>query len=158
MDFKYNHLSAGDLLRAEVSKGTELGAKLDAMMKDGLIVPLAITLHLLQTAMESCDSNAPGFLIDGFPRALDQAVAFEEQIEKCKFVLAFECPEEVLVERLLKRGETSGRVDDNIETVKKRFKTFMDVSLPVIQYFEEQGRCIKVGVAFSTFSLVSDWM
>ncbi|TPX35399.1 hypothetical protein SeMB42_g07182 [Synchytrium endobioticum] len=143
-EFKYNHLSAGDLLRAEVSKGTELGLKLDRMMKEGQIVPMETTLQILQAAMESCDADAPGFLIDGFPRALDQAVAFEEQIKNCKFVLAFECPEDVLVERLLKRGETSGRADDSIETIKKRFKTFVDISSPVIEHFEKQGRCVKI--------------
>ena len=71
-------------------------------------------------------------------------MSFEAHIAKCKFALVFECPEDVLVERLLKRGETSGRSDDNIETIKKRFKTFEEVSKSAIEHFEREGRCVKV--------------
>ncbi|TPX38130.1 hypothetical protein SmJEL517_g00167 [Synchytrium microbalum] len=143
-EFKYNHIAAGDLLRAEVAKGTELGQQLDAIMKEGKLVPQEITLQLLRLAMEQAPADAPGFLIDGFPRQLDQAHAFEDQIAKCKFVLCFECPEDVLVQRLLKRGETSGRADDNIDTIKKRFKTFQDASKPAIEFFEKENRCVMI--------------
>ncbi|KAJ3265140.1 hypothetical protein HDU77_006371 [Chytriomyces hyalinus] len=142
-EFKYNHLSAGDLLRAEVASGSPRAKELDAIMKEGKIVPMSVTLSLLQEAMEK-SGEANGFLIDGFPRQLDQAVAFEETIAQCKFVLMFDCPESVLEQRLLKRGETSGRADDNMETIKKRFRTFVDTSMPVITHFEKLGRCVKI--------------
>ncbi|KAJ3237094.1 hypothetical protein HDU81_009974 [Chytriomyces hyalinus] len=142
-EFKYNHLSAGDLLRAEVASGSPRAKELDAIMKEGKIVPMSVTLSLLKEAMEN-SGEANGFLIDGFPRQLDQAVAFEETIAQCKFVLMFDCPESVLEERLLKRGETSGRADDNLETIKKRFRTFVDTSMPVITHFEKLGRCVKI--------------
>lgn len=60
------------------------------------------------------------------------------------FVLFFDCPEEVMQERLLKRGETSGRSDDNAESIKKRFRTFVDTSMPVVKYFEKEERVEKV--------------
>ncbi|KAL2916083.1 hypothetical protein HK105_204507 [Polyrhizophydium stewartii] len=143
-DYHYTHLSAGDLLRAEVATGSELGRQLNAMMKEGKIVPMEITLRLLCDAMEASSSDAEGFLIDGFPRQLDQAIAFEEHVAKCKFVLYFECSEAVLEKRLIERGKMSGRADDNIETIKKRFKTFIDTSYAVIESFMARGKCIKI--------------
>ena len=79
-EFGWTHLSAGDLLRAEVARGTELGRELDRMMREGVIVPLDTTMRLLREAMLAADSSTPGFLIDGFPREIDQAVAFEDQV------------------------------------------------------------------------------
>ncbi|KAI8821851.1 adenylate kinase-domain-containing protein [Fimicolochytrium jonesii] len=143
-DYNYCHLSAGDLLRDEVATGSELGQELNQMMKEGKIVPMHVTIRLLKEAMERAPPTFSGFLIDGFPRQLDQAVAFEEQIRPCKFVLYFECSEAVMEKRLLKRGETSGRADDNMETIKKRFKTFLDTSLPVIRAFAEKGKCVQI--------------
>ncbi|EPZ30970.1 ADK-domain-containing protein [Rozella allomycis CSF55] len=140
-DSHFHHLSAGDLLRAEVAKGTELGAKLDKMMKDGLI---EITLGLLKDAMLAAPESVPGFLIDGFPREIDQAVQFEQNIAPCDKVLFYDCSEKVMLERLIKRGETSGRSDDNEETIKKRFATFLAKSLPVINHFEPTGKLVKI--------------
>ena len=80
----------------------------------------------------------------GFPRKLDQAHAFEKSVVPSKFTLFFDCPEDVMQERLLDRGKTSGRADDNIESIKKRFKTFVETSMPVVNEFESQGRVVKV--------------
>ncbi|KAJ3021637.1 hypothetical protein HKX48_008118 [Thoreauomyces humboldtii] len=143
-DYNYTHLSAGDLLRDEVAKGSELGKELDGMMKEGKIVPMQVTIGLLKGAMEKAPADAEGFLIDGFPRQLDQAIAFEEQIRSCKFVLYFECSDELLEKRLLKRGETSGRADDNIATIKKRFRTFVETSMPVIDTYTAKGKCVLI--------------
>jgi adenylate kinase family enzyme len=84
------------------------------------------------------------FLIDGFPRALDQAEAFETTIMPCKAVIFFDCPEEEMNKRLLKRGETSGRADDNEETIRKRFKTFLEQSLPVKDRYTPLGKCFSI--------------
>ncbi|KAJ3221237.1 hypothetical protein HK099_003668 [Clydaea vesicula] len=143
-EFDYQHISCGDLLRAEVATGSERAQALQNLMKDGKIVPIEITLELLREAMLKCPKSKKGFLIDGFPRQVDQAHAFEATIAPCKFVLYFECPKEVLQERLLKRAETSGRADDNLETIKKRFDTFINTSYPVIEEYEEIGKCVKI--------------
>lgn len=101
-----------------------------------------VIIGLLRSAM--IKSGAKEFLIDGFPRAMDQAARFEEMIKPCEKVLFFDCPEEVMEARLLKRGETSGRADDNAETIRKRFKTFVEQSLPVIDHYEALGKAHKI--------------
>jgi UMP-CMP kinase len=75
---------------------------------------------------------------------MDQALKFEETVCPSKFTLFFDCPEDVMQERLLNRGKTSGRSDDNAESIKKRFKTFVETSMPVVEYFEKEGRVVKV--------------
>ncbi|KAJ3288454.1 hypothetical protein HK104_008172, partial [Borealophlyctis nickersoniae] len=136
---QWAHLSTGDLLREEVKKGTDLGRSLEADMKEGKMVPLEVTMRLLSSAMEE-KRGAPGFLIDGFPRTMEQATLFEQTIGRCTFVLFFDCPNEILTQRLLKRGETSGRADDNLESIQKRLKTFEEASMPVIEHFKKDGR------------------
>lgn len=129
--FGYAHFSAGDLLRDEVSSGSELGVSVGEMIKEGKIVPAQVTIDLLQKAMRS----RPGpYLIDGFPRSMDNAKSFEEQVGVAKGVLFFDVSEATLEARLLERGKTSGRSDDNKETILKRFKTFQLQSLPVVEY------------------------
>jgi len=138
-EFNLCHLSVGDLLRNEASKGSERGKLLDEYMKEGKIVPMEITLDVVRAAILENQTKA-GFLIDGFPRKLDQALEFEEKVAKCKFVLYFECSEEEMVKRLTERGKTSGRIDDNEETIKKRLHTFKETSFPVIEYYQKQNR------------------
>ncbi|CCC71666.1 hypothetical protein NCAS_0H03560 [Naumovozyma castellii] len=145
-DYGFVHLSAGDLLRAEQNReGSEFGTLIKHYITEGLIVPQEITLALLKNAIqENYDKGMKKFLVDGFPRKMDQALSFEEQIVPSKFILFFDCPEDVMLERLLDRGKTSGRVDDNIESIKKRFKTFEETSMPVVKYFEDQHKVIKI--------------
>jgi UMP-CMP kinase len=148
-DYHFTHLSAGDLLRAEQDrKGSEFGELIKSYIKDGKIVPMEVTVQLLENAMTEVvdkDNDKRGkFLIDGFPRKMDQALKFEETVCPSKFVLFYACPEEEMQKRLLKRGETSGRSDDNAESIKKRFKTFVETSMPVVDYFEKEGRVVKV--------------
>jgi UMP-CMP kinase len=75
---------------------------------------------------------------------MDQALKFEASVCPSKFTLFFDCPEDVMQERLLNRGKTSGRADDNEESIKKRFKTFVETSMPVVEYFEREGKVVKI--------------
>jgi len=147
-DYGFTHLSAGDLLRAEQDRaGSEFGGLIKDCIKNGTIVPMEVTVQLLENAMaDTLRQNSGGgkFLIDGFPRKMDQAIQFEETVCPAKFVLFFDCPEEEMQRRLLKRGETSGRADDNAESIKKRFKTFVETSMPVVDYFEKQHRVVRI--------------
>lgn len=86
----------------------------------------------------------PVLTLVGFPRKLDQAHAFERSVCPSKFTLFFDCSEGVMEKRLLRRGETSGRADDNPESIRKRFRTFVETSMPVVNEFESQGRVVKV--------------
>jgi UMP-CMP kinase len=114
---------------------------------------MEVTVRLLQNAMqESLDKRKPSdhpprFLIDGFPRQVDQAIKFEEEVCPCKFVVFFDCPEDIMEARLLNRGKTSGRSDDNIESIKKRFKTFVHTSMPVIDMFAKDGKVLSINAA-----------
>jgi UMP-CMP kinase len=154
-DYGFTHMSAGDLLRAEQDReGSEYGQLIKDNIKNGEIVPMEVTVKLLENAVhEELDKKNSGgkgrFLIDGFPRKMDQAVFFEDSVCPSRCTLFLDCPEDVMKERLLNRGKTSGRSDDNDESIKKRFKTFVETSMPVVDYFETQGRVVKVSAAGS---------
>ncbi|KAG6437850.1 hypothetical protein SASPL_102780 [Salvia splendens] len=139
--FGYTHLSAGDLLRAEQNSGSENGEMIKNMIKDGQIVPSEVTVKLLLWAME--ESGNDKFLIDGFPRNEENRAAFESVtgIEP-EFVLFFDCPEEEMEKRVLNRNQ--GRADDNIESIRKRFKVYTQSSLPVIEYYDSKGKVRKI--------------
>lgn len=145
-NYQFVHLSAGDLLRAEQNRsGSQYGELINYYITEGLIVPQEITITLLKNAIaENFSKGNKKFLVDGFPRKMDQAITFEECIVPSKFILFFDCPEEIMLERLMERGKTSGRADDNIESIKKRFKTFVETSMPVIKYFDAQDKVIKI--------------
>lgn len=160
-DYGFKHLSAGDLLREEQDRpGSEFGEMIKTYIKEGTIVPMEVTIQLLENAMKaSIDSGSNEkrlFLIDGFPRKLDQAHAFERTVCPSKFTLFFDCSEAVMEKRLLHRGETSGRADDNLESIKKRFRTFVETSMPVVKEFESQGRVVKVNAERSPEEVYRD--
>jgi adenylate kinase family enzyme len=140
-DFGMTHFSAGDLLRAEASKDTPLGAKITKILADGQIVPSEVTVELLKNAITSA-KDAKGFLIDGFPRKFDQAQMFEEGIAKARRVLYFDCSEATMEARLVARGAAgSGRSDDDIETIRKRFRVNKEQCVPVVEKYKNEGRC-----------------
>ncbi|CAG8784477.1 1960_t:CDS:2 [Cetraspora pellucida] len=142
-DFGFVHLSAGDLLREEQQNpNSKDGDLIKTFMKEGKIVPMEITIKLLSKKIQGSKSNI--FLIDGFPRKQDQAMHFDENVVEPSLILFFDCDKEVMKQRLLKRGETSGRIDDNIETIEKRFKVFQEDSLPVIKHYEEIGKVHRI--------------
>ena len=113
-------------------------------MKEGGLVPDEWTIELIRTEIERRLSAAKGFLIDGFPRNVEQAAKFEAGVCRASFALWFDLSEDAMVERLIKRGETSGRSDDNLESVRKRIATFNEKSLPVRASFEVDSRLRSV--------------
>mmetsp|Transcript_116 Transcript_116/g.357 ORF Transcript_116/g.357 Transcript_116/m.357 type:complete len:205 (+) Transcript_116:72-686(+) len=139
---KYNflHLSAGDLLREAQAKPTHPHSELiREYIREGKIVPREITISLLKEAMEK--STNPGFLIDGFPRAVEQAEGFEKAVRRCDFVLFLDCSEEIMEERIMSRtrefqaANKAVREDDNLESLHKRFKVYHDQSVPVVEHY-----------------------
>jgi adenylate kinase len=142
-DFGLVHLSTGDLLREEVAGKTDIGLEVEGMMKEGKLVPSEYLVEMLRDRVAR-NMKAPGFLIDGYPLTMDQIGEFEAKIGPCRAVLAFKCPVQVLEERLVERSKTSGREDDNLDTMRKRITTFETQSLPVIDYFKKQGKCLEV--------------
>lgn len=145
--YGFTHLSAGDLLRDEQNReGSETGELIKRYIKEGLIVPMEVTVGLLEKAMTSkLDNQGKGrFLIDGFPRKMDQAAYFEQAVCRSTCTIFLDCPEETMRKRLLNRGLTSGRADDNEESIVKRFRTFVETSMPVVDHFAEEDRVVKV--------------
>ena len=141
------HLSAGDLLRAEVRSGSPDGQAIAKLIAEGEIVRSETTVALLRKAM---GSGAGPFLIDGFPRSLENLEAFDEAMGSCNFMLFLEVSEDEMLSRLLKRSETSGRSDDNEETIRKRFHTFQQESMPVISTMSQRGLLRRVSAEGTT--------
>ena len=140
-DFGYVHLSAGDLLREERKSGSSTAKMIEECISGGKIVPAEVTVGLLMQAMEK---SAPSykFLIDGFPRDAGNQKLFEDIMSKeceLQFVLFLDCPQEEMVQRLLKRGETSGRIDDNIDSIRKRLQTYAAQTMPIIENYRRVG-------------------
>jgi len=142
--YGFTHLSTGDLLRDEVKSGSERGKQLTAIMERGDLVTLDVVLGLLRDGMIKKAASSKGFLIDGYPRELDQGKRFEEEVAPVNSVLYFEVADDTMKKRLMKRAETSGRVDDNEETIVKRLKTFHQHTQPVIEYYDKQHKVCKI--------------
>jgi len=152
--YGYTHLSSGDLLRDEVNSGSARGKQLLAIMEKGDLVPLQVVLDLLAEAMIKKLPSSKGFLIDGYPRELAQGVEFEKDIGPCSQILYFELSNETMTKRLLKRAETSGRADDNMETIKKRLNTFRTHSEPVVDAYVD--KCAKIPAERSIDEIFAD--
>jgi len=156
-DYNFCHLSAGDLLRAEQTReGSEYGELIRTIIREGKIVPSHVTLKLLENAMgealkkrnsekEKGWENEEGrFLIDGFPRNMEQAKLFDDEICLSTLVIFYDTTEEILIDRLLERGKTSGREDDNIESIKKRLRTYKEDTMPVIKHYQMQNKVAEI--------------
>ena len=147
-EFGFVHVCAGDLLREERGRpGSEFGDLIDTCLKEGRIVPREITVSLLRKVIHG--SATKKFLIDGFPRELDQAELFERQLGHPSFILFFDCSESAMEQRLLQRSETSGRIDDNPESIRKRFNTFQKLTMPVIRHYESLGKVCRIDATCS---------
>ncbi|CAF1446892.1 unnamed protein product [Adineta ricciae] len=142
--YGFTHLSTGDLLRDAVQSKSERGEQLNALMKEGKLVPMEVVLDLLKEKMLETADKSKGFLIDGYPREVPQAKKFEELIAPCDLVLYVQATDETMTKRLLHRGQTSGRVDDNEETIKKRLKTFHNQTIPVLDLYERRNKLVEV--------------
>ena len=141
-DHNFIHLSAGELLREEMNKETENSKLIESIMVSGKIVPVEITVGLLKQAMEQNGWGEAKFLVDGFPRNEDNFRGWEEVIgdeADVEGILLFNCSEEVMRERLLRRGLSSGRSDDKEEVILKRFRTYEEDTCPAVREFEEKG-------------------
>ena len=135
------HLSAGELLRQEVASGSVRGKSIAKTISEGKIVQSSTTVGLL---VKELGKRRGPFLIDGFPRSLENLRAYEESVGDCSFMLYLEVPEDEMLCRLLNRGKSSGRSDDNELTIRKRFRTFMRDSLPVVAELEARGLLRRV--------------
>ncbi|PQA58539.1 MULTISPECIES: adenylate kinase [Siphonobacter] len=146
--YKLVHLSTGDLLRSEIKAGTELGLRAKALMDQGLLVPDEVVIGMIDNKLKE-NKQAAGFIFDGFPRTVNQAEALDTLLEEngtaISAMVALEVEAEELTRRLLERGKTSGRPDDqNEELIRKRVQEYNEKTLPVANYYQGQGKFTSV--------------
>lgn len=132
------HLSTGDVLRAEIKSGSELGKEIDALISKGNLVPDHKMNHLIEHYLDTLPADCKGVIFDGFPRTVAQAEALELLLERRNMkavLLDLFVEEDEVIKRLLNRGKTSGRADDNYETIKKRLQVYQTETKPVCTYY-----------------------
>ena len=141
------HVSTGDMLRVEIEAGTEFGSIADSYISKGNLIPDEVMIGKLSELMEQ-RNGVKGFILDGFPRTIAQGEALDTMMykhnEKVSIVISLEVEEEELINRILKRGENSGRSDDNRETVELRLKVYHERTEPLKNFYIEQGKLVKV--------------
>ena len=141
------HISTGDLLRAEVAAGTELGKQAKAVMDAGNLVSDDILLGMLEARLAQADV-ANGFILDGYPRNVAQANALGELLgrldQPLDAIVQLDVPTELLVERIAGRAQAEGRADDNPESVRKRLQVYNDQTAPVIEYYRQHGELTAI--------------
>lgn len=135
------HLSTGNLLRHEIATKTPLGLEAKSFIDKGQLVPDEVVIGMIDTCLHQ-NIDAKGFLFDGFPRTVAQAIALDKLLSLRKTsiskVIALEVSEEELVSRLLKRGETSGRSDDtNEDVIRNRFQVYKSETEPVAEHYKK---------------------
>jgi adenylate kinase len=147
---KYNlvHLSTGDIFRFNIKNDTELGRLAKTFMDKGDLVPDAVTIQMLQSEVDK-NPQAAGFLFDGFPRTIAQAEALDAFLasknEEITATVALEADDNILVERLLERGKTSGRPDDqDEEKIRNRYDEYNQKTAPLMHYYKDQDKFYAV--------------
>ncbi len=138
------HLSTGDLLRSEIKAGSELGLKAQSLMDQGILVPDEVVIGMIENKLKA-HTDANGFIFDGFPRTVAQAVALDELLaqydEKISMMVALRVPDEELLARLLERGKSSGRADDqNEDLIRRRIEEYNSKTAPVAEFYRKQDK------------------
>ena len=141
-EFKLSHLSTGDILRAEVARGTDIGKEAERIMRAGDLVPDDLIIRIVQGILRDPNVSSE-VLLDGFPRTLEQARALDEMLaqegHKVDFVIAFKVPEDLLIERLLHRAAVEGRADDTREAITERMHEYRNLTAKVLDHYRKAG-------------------
>ena len=141
--YGFRHISTGDVLRAEIKQGTELGRTAQQFIDKGQLIPDELMIEILASVYDSL-CPCEGVIFDGFPRTIPQAEALKKMLAQrgteVSAVLQLEVPEEMLTERLLNRGKTSGRADDNAETIRKRLEVYHSQTAPLAAWYAAEGK------------------
>nr|WP_321376317.1 adenylate kinase [uncultured Bacteroides sp.] len=141
--FGVNHISTGDVLRAEIKNNTELGKTAKGYIDQGQLVPDSLIIDILASVLDNL-KESKGVIFDGFPRTIPQAEALKvmlnERGQDVSIMLDLDVPEEELITRLIKRGQECGRADDNMETIKKRLVVYNTQTSPLKDYYKKEGK------------------
>lgn len=138
-----NHISTGDVLRAEIATGSELGKTAKEMIDNGQLIPDELMVSILASKLDAL-KESKGVIFDGFPRTIAQAVALKKMLnergEDVTAMIELDVPEDELMTRLLLRGKASGRADDNEETIKKRLVVYNEQTSPLKEWYKNDGK------------------
>ena len=138
-----NHISTGDVLRAEIKNGTELGKTAKGYIDQGQLIPDELMIDILASVFDSF-KDSKGVIFDGFPRTIAQAEALKKMLaergQDVSVMVDLDVPEEELMIRLIKRGKDSGRADDNEETIKKRLHVYHSQTSPLIDWYKNEKK------------------
>ncbi len=138
------HISTGQVLRKEIAAGTELGKIADSYISKGQLIPDDLMVRILADEVDRLLPTAKGFIFDGFPRTIHQAEELNHLLEKrgqeIHSVVGLEVPDHELTERLINRGKTSGRSDDNPEAIKSRLDVYHNTTSPLREFYYDHGK------------------
>lgn len=136
------HIAAGDILRAEVAEGTELGAQVSSYMQAGELVPDQVILEVVMPRVLAAAESA-GYVLDGFPRSMGQARAAraiaEAQDSAVRRAVFLDVPQDDLVDRLVQRAGLEGRADDTPQVIANRLRVFTEATSPLLEFYRERG-------------------
>jgi len=146
--FKLIHLSTGDLLRSQIAAETPLGLEAKSYMDKGFLVPDSIVIEMIKSKLKE-NKDANGFIFDGFPRTVEQAKALDDLLNENQTpvsgMLCLEVEQQELINRLLNRGKTSGRPDDqDVLIIENRIEEYHKKTMPLKDYYTPQGKCHKI--------------
>ena len=137
------HISTGDVLRAEIKKGSELGQTAQQYIDQGQLIPDELMVSILAKVYDGFGRAHKGVIFDGFPRTIPQAEALKQMLaergDRVAAMIELDVPEDELMKRLLLRGQQSGRADDNEETIKKRLVVYHSQTQPLIEWYRGEG-------------------
>ncbi len=157
------HISTGEVLRDHIARDTELGKLAKEYISKGHLIPDDVIIELLDDVLNTEAAAKNGVVFDGFPRTIPQAEALEKLLEKrgtkVSGVIGLEVPEEELVERMLKRGQETGRADDNVDTIKNRLEVYRNQTMPLMEYYTGKGLYMPIngtGVVDEIFDSITD--
>ncbi|KAF2158746.1 hypothetical protein M409DRAFT_38112 [Zasmidium cellare ATCC 36951] len=158
-EFGFHHISVGDLLRRETtSKASPYGHFINESMKSSVLLPAQLTTYLLKQELHAAQARGERqFLIDGFPRSMDQAASFETKISNVYSTISLHCSEEAMRKRLQERAKSSTRIDDDPTVISRRLHTFEENNAPVLQHLQQHGTIYKIdcsGTIEDTYSLM----
>lgn len=141
--YGFYHISTGELLREHIANGTELGKIAHSYISQGHLIPDDLMLSIIDVLLDSTEVKDKNIIFDGFPRTVNQAIEIEKLLakrgDKIDAVIGLEVPDELLVERMLKRGIETGRADDNLDTIKSRLEVYHDQTQPLMDFYKEKG-------------------
>lgn len=137
------HISTGDVLRKEIKEETELGKTAKMFIDKGQLIPDDLMIDILAHVYDGFGKEHEGVIFDGFPRTIPQAEALSKMLDerghKVAAMIELDVPEEELMTRLIKRGQESGRSDDNEETIKKRLDVYHSQTAPLVEWYKKEN-------------------